>query len=105
MISRMVEDDAFKRLGYDVIQRAVDDVIALKKLGFICDGLTVDRVWPRRDNGQPVRVLGHYTHPHQIDELLLWFNGGGSDDMLRLVGSGVSARTMSDKLEITACNA
>ena len=90
----------YTRLGYAVIQQAVEDLKELRKKGYIVGMQPVDP-WPTDKN-----KLGHsinirccgYSRPHEIKELILWLQGAGLDDYLELIDSKIDASAIQREL-------
>jgi len=81
--------DCEKGLGYAVIERAVEDYKEFVEEGVIVGGKVYPERWPLTPSGSRRKILGCFTHPAQVRELVHFFEGDNCKDWLELLDSDI----------------
>lgn len=90
-------DCGWVKLGYAIVEQAVEDLKALQGAEIIKDGQAIER-WPERA-GRSAMMYG-YSKAHQAKELLLWFRNGAAEEMLAMLQAPISIDAIRQRLHI-----
>ena len=100
-MSRKRNDDGAVRLGYAIIELAVEDLKDLQARGLIVNGC-VKTPWPERGSDRTItgNTHGFYRKAFQAEELLAWFRGGSAAEWLSLLQAPIEINAMLKHLGI-----
>lgn len=90
--------DAYVRLGYAIVEQAVDDISLLRKNGLIQDGRCVEK-WPESRTHNRVRIANEYDGKQKVNALAEWVKSSQCAELLEAIEAPIQQEVIIDHLE------